>query len=173
MFCRTYLQGKRTVIQMLGKIIYISVYCYKLEFLFQLLLCFHSSSAGLPSTPSAWCLSWSLSMADGLKHFSLLSTFSSSPQVSLILQFQKFHFINVQGFSTTSTLPWTLYYILWCPKDSGVGFLTSNKNCSVDYSTSPPDITQMTWGQGNKTCHREDQGWVLFFILITLRPVIN
>ena len=49
--------------------------------MFQLSLSFLSSSAGLPSTPSASCLSLSLSLETGPRHFSLFNTFSSSSQV--------------------------------------------------------------------------------------------
>ena len=49
--------------------------------MFQLSLSFLSSSAGLPSTPSASCLSLSLSLETGPRHFSLFNTFTSSSEV--------------------------------------------------------------------------------------------
>jgi hypothetical protein len=80
--CRTYLQGKRTVVRMLGRIF--TRQSYYLQIMFQLLLCFLSSSVGLPSTPSASCLSSSLSIPAGLKHSLLLNTFYLSFQVAFL-----------------------------------------------------------------------------------------
>ena len=79
---RNLIQGKRTVIRMLGNN---NIFIIKAEgkVTFQLLLCSLSSSAGLPSTPSVSCSSWSLSMAAGLKHSLLLNTFSLWSQVNL------------------------------------------------------------------------------------------
>jgi hypothetical protein len=51
-FLRTYLQGKRAIIRMLGGQ-RLQIRNYSLLNLFQLLLCSLSLSVGLPSTPSA------------------------------------------------------------------------------------------------------------------------
>ena len=79
---------------MLSKIFSLLYDWFKQEFMFQLLLSFLSSSAGLPSTPSASCLSSSLSMADGPKHLSLPSISYSWSQVSFC-QFGKYCWSSV------------------------------------------------------------------------------
>ena len=139
--------------------------------LFQLSLCSPSSSAGLPSTPSASCLFLSLFLAPGLEHLLQLNTYFLWFQVQkgvpkkpnrwwyvrifllspFILLYSGSVILNyyepLKVSSTISTQSWTPSFTLSCRKDSAGVSLISEEICWIKFTKSNLKLM----GLGNRT----------------------